>query len=115
MEDNQKSLASYTLKLSNTAYSELKVICARHEKFQYLYELNDEVIHWALEQASLLVALAPYKGEGKYRPYYVSNKSVGKITNLAKKLQCNDTRAVYTALEYYLNNNTEIFNKIIKS
>ncbi len=106
MVKNQKNLASYTLKLSNTAYSELKVICARHEKFQYLYELNDEVIQWAIEQASLLVALAPYKGDGKYRPYYVSIKSVDKIAALAKQLQCNDTRAVYTALESYLNTNT---------
>ena len=107
MEENQKNLASYTLKLSNTAYSELKVICARHDKFQYLYELNDDVIQWALEQASFLVALAPYKGDGKYRPYYVSTKSIAKITALAQQLQCNDTRAVYTALEYYLNNNIE--------
>jgi len=105
MEENQKNLASYTLKLSNTAYSELKVICARHDKFQYLYELNDDAIQWALEQVSLLVALAPYKGDGKYRPYYVSAKSVDKITALAKQLRCNDTRAVYTALESYLNNN----------
>jgi len=100
MTNQKKSLLQFTLKLSKTERTQMKVLCATDPEMGYQYKLFDTAILWAIENKEMLMAIAnPKKGSNK--SYYIC-ETVEDINKLEMYWDCNSTRAVHSAIVQYL-------------
>jgi len=97
---DKTQLTQYTLKLHPDTLIKIKIFTAMDSDIQYQYEFFDKAVKWAKENTDHLVALANSK-EGSNRSYYLS-KGTKLIKGLEEALDCNTTRALYTAIIAYL-------------
>jgi hypothetical protein len=100
MTQSNQHLTGYSLKLSTDDRRKIK-LAAAVSGYMNLYEWSDAAVQWA-EMNKDSIRPISNKKNGKYSSYYLK-ESNQILMQLETHWDCSTTRALYTAINEYLN------------
>jgi hypothetical protein len=108
---NKTDLQGYTIKFSKSTWRDIKIFLAMSSSLKYQYELFNTAVKFVYENNIALTPVAnPLKG--KHRTCYIDDNLGWTINNIANKINCNPSRALYTIILKYMELNTEMVPEI---